>query len=75
MSDGDKMDDGIPQGGETASERTARIRREAEVIANAHADIDAGLGIEDDAMEAWLEELDANPYAPLPSSRASALRS
>ena len=52
---------------ETEAEREARIRYERAVIARAEADIDAGLGIEEDDMEAWLEELERNPDAPLPS--------
>jgi hypothetical protein len=66
------MDDSVPAGGETASERAARIRHEAGVIAQAHADIDAGRGIDEDVLESWLEELETNPDAPIPSSPASA---
>ncbi len=37
-----------PQGpAETPAEREARVRREAEIIAQAYADIDAGRGIEE----------------------------
>ncbi len=66
------MDDSTSAAGETAAERAARIRREAEVIAQAHADIDAGRGVDDDVLGAWLDELEANPDAPIPSSPASA---
>jgi hypothetical protein len=59
-----------PEVSESAVERGARIRREAETIARAHAAIDAGLGIEDEAMEAWLAKLDNDPYAPLPQPRS-----
>jgi len=38
--------------------RAERVRREVELIAKAHADIDAGLGISDDELEALLDELD-----------------
>ena len=51
---------------ETPAEQAARIRHEAAVIAKGHADLDAGLGIEDDALEAWLDRLDHDESAPLP---------
>jgi hypothetical protein len=38
--------------------RAERVRREVELIAKAHADIGAGLGISDDELEALLDELD-----------------
>lgn len=56
----------LPQVAESAVNRDARIRQETETIAHAHAAIDAGFGIEDEAMEAWLESLDTDPYTPLP---------
>jgi hypothetical protein len=59
-----------PESSESAAERETRIRREAETIACAHAAIDAGFGIEDEAMEAWLASLDSDPYAPLPQSHS-----
>jgi hypothetical protein len=59
---------------ETAESKVERVKREAEIIAQAHADIDAGLGIGDDELEAWLDELDVNPDAPLPSPGALAAR-
>jgi len=55
-----------PEMSELAVDRDARIRQEAETIARAHAAIDAGFGIEDEAMEAWLTKLDDDPDAPLP---------
>ncbi len=48
-----------------------RIEREEAVIAKAEADIDAGLGIEDDDVEGWLDALDQNPNAPLPCPQSS----
>lgn len=36
------------------------------MIAQAEAQIDAGLGIDDDQLEAWLDALDQNSDAPLP---------
>jgi len=46
---------------ETPEERAERIRREAEIVAKAHADIDAGLGLSDEELDALLDELDADP--------------
>ncbi len=52
---------------ETAAERARRIKREAEILAQAERDIDAGLGIEDDEMEAWLDEIDRTKPIDEPS--------
>jgi len=62
-----------PKVSESAAERETSIRREAETIARAHAAIDAGFGIEDEAMEAWLASLDSDPYAPLAQPPTSLL--
>lgn len=58
--------DPMPQRPETPTEQAARIRHEAAVIAKGHADIAAGLGIEDDELEAWLDRLDRDEDAPPP---------
>lgn len=55
-----------PGGTETTSERASRIASEAALITQARAEIKAGLGIDDDAMETWFDQLDANPDAPPP---------
>jgi hypothetical protein len=59
---------------ETAGERARRIKRETAILAQAERDIDAGLGTEDDEMEAWLADLDsADPIdeaAPGPATRS-----
>jgi hypothetical protein len=52
---------------ETPAEQATRVRREADIIAKAHADIDAGLGIEDDDLEAWFDRLDQDENAPPPA--------
>jgi hypothetical protein len=52
---------------EKAAERARRIKREAEILAQAERDIDAGLGIEDDEMEAWLDEIDRTKPIDEPS--------
>lgn len=54
---------------EAEADRRARIEREEAIIARAEADLDAGLGIEDDDVEAWLDALDHDPDVPLPSPR------
>ncbi len=58
-----------PHQPEADAARHSRIKREEAIIAKAEADIDAGLGIEDDEVEAWLDALDHNPGTPLPSPR------
>lgn len=61
-----------PPRSESEIERESRVRREAEMIAQGRADIDAGLGIEDDALEDWLDALDRDEDIPLPSPGGSA---
>jgi hypothetical protein len=52
---------------ETPAEREARIQREREIIAAGHAQIESGNCIDDDdALEAWLDELDRDEDAPPP---------
>jgi predicted transcriptional regulator len=59
---------------ETAEQRATRIRREMAIIAEAHAEIDAGLGIEDDDVEAWLDQLDTDEKTPMPVPKPAARR-
>jgi len=63
-----------PQPLETAEQREIRIRREVAIVAKAHAEIDAGLGIEDDDVEAWLDQLDIDENAPMPLPKSAARR-
>ncbi len=58
---------------ETPAERAARIGREADTIAKAHADIESGLGIEDDALEAWFDQLDQDDTPPPPAADSLAV--
>jgi predicted transcriptional regulator len=51
---------------ETDAEREARIRYERALIEKGEAEIEAGLGLDWDLVEAWLDELEQNPDAPLP---------
>ena len=53
-------------GPETPQQAASRIAREREAIRAAEADIEAGNGLEWDAVHAWLIELDTNPDAPPP---------
>jgi hypothetical protein len=54
---------GDPDQARQDSPLAANIQREADIIAKAHADIDAGHGIEDSDMETWLDKLDDDPKA------------
>ena len=56
---------------ETEPDREARVRREAALIAKAHAEINAGLGIELDDAEAWLDALEIDENTPLPAPRGT----
>jgi hypothetical protein len=48
------------------AERRRRLAAEAAIIAKAEADVEAGFGIEEHELEAWLDELEHHPDAPLP---------
>ena len=50
---------------ESDVERLARIAHKRESLAQARADMDAGLGVDWDDVETWLHELDSND-APAP---------
>lgn len=65
-----KSADGLTQPGssERESERNARIERELKIIERAEAALEAGLGIEDDDLEKWLDDLDVDENTPLPKS-------
>ena len=43
---------------ETPAQRTARIAREEAIFAKAEADIDAGLGIDEETFDAYFDALD-----------------
>jgi hypothetical protein len=53
---------------EIFAERTARVQRAAVVIHQARAQIEAGEGTDGDTLEAWLDSLDHDPSAPLPTT-------
>jgi hypothetical protein len=60
---------GIPERRETEVERHARVWRERALVAQAEADIDAGLGVEWAEVEAWLHQLDRDENASPPEPR------
>ncbi len=49
-----------PAGQETEARRQLRVLRERELVTQARADIDAGLGTEWADVEAWLYQMDAD---------------
>ena len=51
---------------ETAVQHKARIEREAEIIARGHAQIDAGLYVEEDALDEWLDAVEHGEDPPIP---------
>ncbi len=59
-----------PEQPETEAARADRIQWEAAVIAQGEAEIDAGLGIDSDDLEAWFDALDRDEDAPLPAPRS-----
>lgn len=60
--------------GETPAERAARLRWEAAEIERAEEELAAGLGIDDEALDAWLDELDRDPDTPVPKLAPSSAR-
>jgi len=54
---------------ETEADRQRRFTWEAQQIAGAQADIEAGLFIEEAEVDAWLDSLDTDQELPTPSPR------
>ena len=52
---------------ETAAERQARVTREQEMLAEARAELDAGLGISGAALEEWLTAFANGEERPIPA--------
>lgn len=52
---------------ETEAERQARVTREREMLAEARAELDAGLGISDAALEEWLTAFANGEERPIPA--------
>ena len=58
-------EDGLPIG-ETEGERVVREAREAAMIARGIAELKAGLYLTEDELDAWFDQLDRDPDAPMP---------
>ena len=63
------LDAGQPASPETAAERQARIAGEAEGIARADAELDAGLYVDAAEVRAWIDSLRTNTPLPPPPTR------
>ena len=60
---------------ETGLEHQERIEREQVMIDQADADINAGIGIDDDDFERWLDDLDRDEDTLVPTSPGGSLAS
>lgn len=56
----------VPAPADTATQRKARVTREAKVIARGHAQIDAGPYVEEDALDECLDAIERGEEPPLP---------
>jgi predicted transcriptional regulator len=56
---------------ELDSPQAGRNRLEELEISRGLAEIKAGQCIDDDQLEAWLDQLETNPDAPMPTTRPS----
>ena len=63
------LDAGQPASPETEAERRSRIAWEAERIAEADAEIEAGLYIDADEMDAWIDSIGTDHEPPPPPTR------
>jgi hypothetical protein len=54
---------------ETEAERQARLAWEAEGIAEARAELDAGLYVDADEIDAWIESIGTDHELPPPPTR------
>lgn len=55
-----------PGPAETPAQREVRLARERKLIGEARAEVEAGLGLSGDDVEAWLDKLDSDEVAPIP---------
>jgi predicted transcriptional regulator len=62
------MPGAIPRTAETAEERQQRLVREAEMIAEAEAEVAAGRTVSLEAVQAWVASLDTAHPLPVPQS-------
>jgi len=58
----------VPRG-ETKAERLARLVREAEMIAEARAELDAGFYVDADDIDAWIDSVGSGQELPPPPTR------
>jgi predicted transcriptional regulator len=54
---------------ESATEKRRRLAREAEMIAEARAELQAGLFVDGDEVEAWLDSIGTGHELPMPPVR------
>jgi hypothetical protein len=52
---------------ETEAKRQARVTRESEMLAEARAELDAGLGVSGPALEEWLTAFANGEERPIPA--------
>ncbi len=65
-----RQDDGTPATpSETEAERQARLAWEAEGIAAARAELDAGLYVDADEIDAWIDSIGTDHELPPPPTR------
>ena len=64
----------LPRQPEDSVKRRARLARETLTIAQARSDLAHGLGIDDDALEPWLDALEFDETIPLPTAPARTTR-
>ncbi len=65
-----RPDDGTPASlSETEAERQRRLAWEAEMIAEADAEIEAGLFVEEADVDAWIDSLGTDHELPVPQPR------
>jgi predicted transcriptional regulator len=54
---------------ETGADRQRRLARESELIAEARAELDAGLFVASTDIDAWIESVGTSHELPLPPTR------
>jgi len=62
-------DSGHAARSETETERQRRLTWEAEMIAEADAEIEAGLYVDSDEMDAWIDSIGTDHELPPPATR------
>jgi predicted transcriptional regulator len=70
MDTAPRPDDGIPATpSETGAERARRLAWEAEMIAEARADLNAGLYVDAAEVDAWIDSIGTDHELPPPPTR------